>query len=137
MEKLKVCSICHKEKPLKEFPYNTGKVRYFSYCHQCRRDKYKGNENTHKRVRNRSLVKQFGITLDEYNLLFLKQGGKCAICGIHQSELKQALNLDHDHTTGKVRALLCPKCNGGLGIFNDDIDLLEKAIKYLKLCQTD
>ena len=132
MEKLKTCSRCGVKKPIDNFPYNTGKHRYFPRCYQCRNEKYQGSENDKKRMRNNSLKRKFGIDLNTYNLMFLKQEGKCAICGIHQSQLKQSLNVDHDHITGKVRALLCPKCNGGLGIFNDDIKLLRAGIKYLR-----
>lgn len=131
MEKSKTCSICHKEKPLSEFPYNTGKTRYFSYCYKCRRDKYKGNENTKQRLRNRNLIRSYGITLHQYNILFLKQSGKCAICGVHQKDLEQSLNVDHDHSNGAIRSLLCPDCNRGLGCFKDNKDILKKAYKYL------
>ena len=65
--------------------------------------------------------------------MFNKQNGKCAICGKHQIELKQSLCVDHNHTTGKVNGLLCTRCNGAIGMFNDDIILLEKAINYLKV----
>ena len=133
METMKICTKFHIEKPLKEFPWNTGKTRYFSTCYQCRRENYKGNENTKSRIRNRNLLKSYGITLVDYNKLFNQQEGKCAICGTHQINLIQGMNVDHDHETGLVRALLCPDCNRGLGCFKDNIELIKKAGKYLKL----
>jgi hypothetical protein len=77
------------------------------------------------------LQKNYLITLDEYNLIFSKQEGRCVICGKHQSEIKKALSVDHCHKTGKVRGLLCGKCNMGLGSFEDDIENLKCAILYL------
>jgi len=59
------------------------------------------------------------------------QGGVCAICGgINDND--DALSVDHDHETGRIRGLLCSKCNKGLGSFNDDPELLRKAIAYLE-----
>jgi hypothetical protein len=75
--------------------------------------------------------KKYGITLDQYQNMFNLQEGKCAICGIHQDELTRALYIDHDHCTENIRGLLCHKCNSILGYVNDDINLLENAIKYL------
>lgn len=68
------------------------------------------------------------ITLDEYHQIFNKQNGVCLICGKASNKL---LAVDHDHLTGKIRGLLCSKCNIGLGCFNDDITLLQMAISYL------
>ena len=79
-------------------------------------------------------VKKFGITVDEYNLLVEKQNNSCAICGKHKSEFTGRGNnfhIDHCHTTGKVRGLLCSNCNTGLGQFKDNQVLLENAIQYL------
>jgi hypothetical protein len=75
---------------------------------------------------------RYNITQEQYNELFDKQKGKCGICGKHQSELKKALYIDHNHITGKVRGLLCSKCNFGIGNLNDDINMLTQAITYLK-----
>ena len=55
----------------------------------------------------------------------------CATCGIHQSELKKSLSVDHNHKTGKIRGLLCSKCNFGIGQFNDDLKLIDSVKKYL------
>lgn len=57
----------------------------------------------------------YGITLEEYTKILLDQNSSCAICGRHQSEFKLALAVDHCHTTGKIRGLLCGPCNTGLG----------------------
>lgn len=78
-----------------------------------------------------------GVTLEELTLLYAQQNGKCAICGEvmdlwAERSSPNKTNLDHNHTTGKRRKLLCGKCNRGLGCFNEKTDLLEKAINYLK-----
>ena len=69
------------------------------------------------------------ITLDEYLNLFKKGGGVCEIC---KETSNKTLALDHCHKTNKVRGFLCYKCNQGIGFFNDDISILQNAIKYLK-----
>jgi len=90
------------------------------------------HKSNKERVRHLNLVRDFGITLDEYNKLLTKQNECCAICKIHQNELNIALAVDHDHKTGKIRGLLCTSCNNGLGRFKDNKDLLSEAIKYLR-----
>lgn len=76
--------------------------------------------------------KKYGITLEDYNIMFSNQNGCCKICGTHQSELPKALAVDHCHKTNNVRGLLCQTCNTSLGGFKDNIDLLQNAIDYLK-----
>lgn len=78
------------------------------------------------------LKRIYGITLEDYNKLFTEQKGCCAICYKHQSELNKTLAIDHNHETNKVRALLCNNCNTGLGRFEEDIEVLQNAIKYLE-----
>jgi hypothetical protein len=82
-------------------------------------------------VRKHTLKKNFGLSLAQYDLMFNEQGGCCAICGRHQSELKKALAVDHDHKTGNIRKLLCARCNILLGFAKDNVELLEASIKYL------
>lgn len=76
--------------------------------------------------------KLFGITYDYYQEMNIKQGGVCAICGQKESRVGWELNVDHNHITGKVRGLLCSKCNHALGLFQDSIVLLKIATKYLE-----
>lgn len=81
-----------------------------------------------ERMRDSSLRKSFGITLEEYRAL----PQVCGICGRGQCQTGRNLSVDHDHTTGRVRELLCGNCNHGLGKFNDDPKLLAAAIEYLR-----
>ena len=80
--------------------------------------------------RNNNLKRRYNITLEEYNILFEKQNGKCAIC--NKKQINKQLAVDHDHNTGKVRGLLCQNCNTGIGKFKDNPKLLLKAKAYLE-----
>lgn len=86
--------------------------------------------------RNQRFKRRYGITLKDYNTLLDNQKGLCFLCGhppsgIHSSGRPHVLHVDHDHSTGKVRSLLCTQCNRGLGYFKEDIELLKRAIGYL------
>ena len=74
---------------------------------------------------------KYNITIEEYQELFNKQQGCCAICGKHQLEFKRPLSVEHCHITNKVRGLCCQNCNTIIGHAHDDIIVLQKAIKYL------
>ena len=81
------------------------------------------------------LVKRYGITFEQYELMLAEQEGKCAVCNsedVNNSRSHGRLFIDHCHTSGKVRGLLCSRCNHGLGLFQDDIDRLRSAIEYLE-----
>jgi len=79
------------------------------------------------------IKRKFGLTSEEYYSLLKKQNFGCAIC--ERTEPNGVSNkkfaVDHCHSTGEVRGLLCHSCNTSLGHFNDDIRLLDKAINYL------
>ena len=77
------------------------------------------------------LERKFGITIQGYDDMYIQQGGRCAICGAHQSELRKRFCVDHCHSSGKVRGLLCDRCNTSIGKFEHNIALLKNAIKYL------
>jgi hypothetical protein len=83
-------------------------------------------------TRKKRLEKEYGITPEEFNNMLLQQRGKCAICGILQSATGKFLHVDHCHKTGKIRGLLCHKCNYALGFLRDSIEIAEAAIEYLK-----
>lgn len=83
-----------------------------------------------KHNRDHMLKYSYGITSEDYQKMLVSQGGKCRICAREPNPGKH-LHVDHNHTTQKIRALLCGNCNRGLGIFKDDRYLLQRAIEYL------
>ncbi len=86
--------------------------------------------------KNSKLIKEYGITLEQYNNLSELQNHKCKICGKEETKMlndtKWKLSVDHCHTTGRIRGLLCAKCNVGLAKFEEDEQQFLNAIKYLK-----
>lgn len=100
-----------------------------------KRNKKQYKSNIEKRNDYR-LKYTYGITLKEYDSLYIKQGGVCDICKQPESTrtesgLLKKLSVDHDHDTGKNRGLLCGNCNIGLGKFKDSVLFLESAKQYL------
>jgi len=77
-----------------------------------------------------NLKRYYGISPEIYDDLYSKQNGVCAIC--FKSSGNRALAVDHDHVSGRVRGLLCGRCNTGLGNFLDNKTFLAQAIEYLK-----
>lgn len=82
------------------------------------------------RERATYLKRKFGITLATYDEMLQVQGGVCAICGRPPRE-DISLHVDHEHGTGRVRGLLCFRCNNALGDFDDDPALLLRAVEYV------
>ncbi|MBK7092444.1 MAG: endonuclease VII domain-containing protein [bacterium] len=87
--------------------------------------------NPEKRLAN--VLKTFGITVEQYYAMHESQNGVCAICGGNSSSGR--LRVDHCHSTGKVRGLLCDSCNLGLGKLGDTAKSLEKALLYLRAAE--
>lgn len=82
--------------------------------------------------RNRDLWRNYTLTVDEYETLYHQQQGLCKICGLPEMTKRfKWLSVDHNHTTNTIRGLLCAHCNRGIGSFQEDIQLLQKAIEYL------
>lgn len=106
---------------------NAGKARYQKYKEE--------NPGFYLKDNLRSTMKKYGLTEEDYYILFEKQNGQCAICGSEGSPTgvdKNRLVVDHDHDSGMVRSLLCSKCNTGLGMFLDRSENIEKAAAYLR-----
>ena len=101
------------------------RAKHLAYCKAYRE---KNKEQVAKSGRKKWL-RHYGLTEDAYDAMFLAQNGVCFLC--EQSD-KQRLSIDHNHSTGKVRKLLCKKCNAGLGNFKEKISVMERAIQYLK-----
>jgi hypothetical protein len=83
-------------------------------------------KNPHK-VRLHKIKQLYGLSKREYEALLLEQQGRCAICHVEDS-----LVVDHSHSTGAVRGLLCHACNTALGLMRDDPDVLCTAAAYIE-----
>lgn len=102
-----------------------------------RKAQQKKESDPHKLYNKRKHLKYaYGITVEEYDSIYERQKGCCAICGIHQSETNRKFHLDHCHETDKVRGLLCPDCNHLLGRAKDTRAILLNAISYLDQTET-
>ena len=88
-------------------------------------------ERNYEKIEARRILRLYGVTENEYKKLIELQGSVCAICGLPPSS-KKRLHIDHRHTDGVVRGLLCNNCNIILGHAKDSIVTLESAISYLK-----
>jgi hypothetical protein len=100
-----------------------------------RRERQREYLKTHPVPKEKSwryhLKSNYKISPEDFDLMFSWQNGLCAICGCSASNGRR-LHVDHNHTTGGVRGLLCTNCNLGLGLFKDSEGLLLSAISYLK-----
>ena len=78
----------------------------------------------------RNVRRKYGLKEGEYEAMLLAQGGKCAICGNRPVTIRLA--VDHDHVTGRVRGLLCRRCNRALGLWEGDVLKMEALIAYVR-----
>ncbi len=150
----KKCKKCGEEKELSEYYKSIeNKDNKSTWCKECEKtrakeyrnrpekkkmiDRYwreKNSDPERKKVLREREWKRAGIvdiTFIKYEVMFKKQNGCCEICGINEKILGK-LGVDHCHTTGKTRGLLCKQCNHILGNANDNIFTLKSAIKYLE-----
>jgi hypothetical protein len=133
---MKQCIVCKNNKPLSEFYKNRSKKDgYQGRCKPCdiiqgrieyNKDKKKSAEKRYIK----SLYREYNLTFEEYLKIKDLQNSGCAIC---KYPLLDGMNshVDHDHSSGKVRGILCRWCNIGLGHFKDSVQTLEKAVQYL------
>jgi len=134
----KRCTKCGEMKPLSAFDKNRdGRPYLHSACRTCRSAAayqwWLDNKDRAADTRRRRELAGYGMTVEEYDDLLARQDGHCGICeAVDAGADHKRLPVDHDHATGRVRGLLCHRCNRALGLLGDDIDLLRKAIKYLE-----
>ena len=131
---MKQCTTCLEFKPEEDFHwhYKDKGIRRLS-CKICRSNVEKLRQRTDSYKTKRTdynLQKAYGISSEQYQEKLKYQNYGCAIC--KKKQTTKALAVDHCHTTGKIRSLLCGPCNTGLGQFQDNPDLLLKAAEYLK-----
>ncbi len=91
------------------------------------------------KIRDQSLFREYGLEKGRYEEMLIEQNNVCAICGLAETatvskksaQLKM-LAIDHDHETGKVRGLLCRRCNKAIGLLREDLGIFASAISYLQ-----
>ena len=134
-----VCSICKQVKDRAEFRKSDNKRGFRYSCADC--DRKKENEKraslmitnpeaVREKERKEALKKSYNMSLEDYDNLMKKQNNVCGICK-DTCVSGRRLAVDHCHTTGKIRGLLCCNCNRGLGLLKDSKERLAAAIAYL------
>jgi Autographiviridae endonuclease VII len=155
--KTKFCGGCKQTKFLSEYTpsrrYNTGVESKCKLCrnkfmrenrakdperhrHYCRKHNAKRkNDPAYIAARsNRNYKKKYGLSKQEVQYLHTIQNNKCAICDVPASTQRYGvLKVDHNHTTGNIRGLLCSACNLGIGYFKENITAIKEAANYLDL----
>lgn len=91
---------------------------------------YAANKDRAAQTTRARKLRGYGLTVEDYEIMFRAQGGTCPIC-LEALPNGESASVDHCHRTGKVRGLLHRKCNAGLGMFKDDAQILRRALKYL------
>lgn len=117
---IKSCNICEQSLSINEFNFRKDYNKYRDECQKCR-----------------NLLNVFGINRNDFDLLLKKQKGLCAICGNaetarHQNGKLRSLAVDHCHSTGVIRGLLCTNCNTSIGGLKDNYTIISNALDYLK-----
>lgn len=111
------------------------KENYFNFIEVIpkeikKRENIKGDKKSN--IGKHQIFYKYGITEEQHLQMYKDQVDKCKICERHKSEFFDRLVIDHCHTSGKVRELLCTRCNLMLGMATDNINILKIAINYLK-----
>lgn len=118
------CSKCSKVKPISEY-YRRSQSSgggHERFCKECKKTYYK------REHRWRHLKERYDITREEYEDRYKDQEGRCGVCGTY----KEVLCVDHCHSSGDIRGLLCSPCNRAIGQLGDTEESLMRAVEYLK-----
>lgn len=140
---MKICTKCGVEKPLDDYHQRRDTGKHRSVCKACTNAatlyRYHNDpevKKAHRKASRKHALKKYGLTEEQFMQMHEDQKGKCVICSaeiptIHENRYESCC-VDHCHSSGKVRGLLCWDCNVGLGKFFDNPQLLEKAAEYLR-----
>lgn len=131
---MKTCSSCRCQKSYSDFHKNKRQPDGLAnQCKPCTSDSGRKDYQTHKRRRTSAgLFRKYGITIDDYERMEMEQDYCCALCGEPELIQDRKLAVDHDHDTGRVRGLLCFKCNTALGRVCDTESALDRLIEYIR-----
>lgn len=130
-----ICRKCGQDKVAGDFIWKTnGKIARGQKCKECCREIYQ-QPGYQDNQRDNHLRRLYGISIQDYNTIFERQNGKCAICK-KESEAtgkNSRLHVDHDHKTGKTRGLICYKCNIAMGFLAEDEERIYRILDYLSI----
>jgi len=132
------CKQCRNKRNLEYFTKHPEVRAMHNARNKEKRKLYYSDPIRKLKYKNKDLLYSYGITLEQYEAMLKSQNSVCMICKkeeVHRNNQNTGvsrLSVDHCHSTGKIRGILCTKCNTGLGSFKDNIELLTKAIQYLK-----
>lgn len=130
-----ICNKCKQTKPVLDFSLSAKSNT--SYCNLCQREyqrqyqkRYIKTDNGKRKVKNKYLKFKFKITIERFEELLKAQNYVCAICK-NPNHTGKSLCVDHNHTTGTIRGLLCNNCNRAIGLLKDNTELINNALRYL------
>lgn len=141
-EGMKWCGTCQTVKPIADFARGKSQIDGLQgFCRSCGRERQakwraSNREKSNWIAANCHRRKRLGISKETYNQMLAAQNGVCAICKDvcitkTTTGIQKSLAVDHDHNTGKVRGLLCARCNTAIGLLGDDPERLRVAVNYL------
>lgn len=151
---MKLCTSCNSEKELDNYQKDKHKPDgLYGTCRDCvslKSRKYREDNKDNLKVRKKQsyiknadtwkenwLKRRYGISLNDFNELLKHQNDTCGICKKEEigfyGDKKKTLSVDHCHKTGKIRGLLCGKCNTALGLVDENPETLIEMIMYLKV----
>ena len=136
------CRVCGANKNLLADFYLSRKdpTKKSSYSYECKdctiKRTVKYNQDNSETVRSQYLKRAYGLTFEEFDAMLSQQDNCCAVCGTDKPSQNRGrikrFHVDHCHTTGKIRGLLCSNCNTALGLVEDNIHTLKSMIEYLE-----
>lgn len=133
----KRCWQCKQTLPFEAFGRNRDeRDGHAARCKACLKADRKARPEVYRKYkRNTHLRVQYNIGIDDFERLMVAAGGRCQICGASGSKSirKKHLCIDHDHTTGRIRGILCDTCNRGIGLLGDNPDRIRAAASYLEI----
>jgi hypothetical protein len=131
-----ICKRCGQDKVAGDFIWKpNGKIARGQKCKACIKELVYDTPEFKEMQRDNNYRRNYGIDLQDYNAILERQNGTCAICHKESDSTgkNSKLHVDHDHVTGKVRGLLCYRCNIAMGFLSDDPERIYMIMDYLSL----
>ena len=132
----KTCLKCSVEKPLEDFYKFFDKWSNKQYasarCKLCHQEYRRESPTTPRNRKSEKLQLRYGLTYEQWEKMKTNESYSCMICGITEAETARKLDVDHCHSSGKVRGILCNPCNNMIGHAKDNVAALRAAADYLE-----